>query len=287
MAKRRVLVTGATGQLSLQLLPVLRERYDLTLIDVKAEDRDGNVVDGVEVVDAMGVDDDTLRPYFEGIDTVLALAVKRVPSDDLETLYRDERYNVDMMHRTYRLATETGVRRVVSASTNQATKWYERPWHDGLCDRVGPEDYPKPERYYGWAKVAYESLGFLFACGNLGVTLENVQLRIVVPREVRLSDFVGRHRRDYLRDIAGWISDRDLQQLFVKSIETPDITDEYGVPFQIFYGVSANTRTFWSISNARRVIGYAPEDDSEVTFADEIAKVTHRDVEEITEELLA
>ena len=30
------------------------------------------------------------------------------------------------------------------------------------------------------------------------------------------------------------------------------------------------TRAFWSIVNARRVIGYAPEDDAEIKFADEI-----------------
>ena len=44
------------------------------------------------------------------------------------------------------------------------------------------------------------------------------------------------------------------------------------MPFQVFYGISDNTRTFWSIANARRVIGYAPEDDSEVVYADEIRR---------------
>jgi hypothetical protein len=37
--------------------------------------------------------------------------------------------------------------------------------------------------------------------------------------------------------------------------------------------VSANTRSAWSIANARRVIGYAPEDDSEVVYADEIREM--------------
>ena len=34
--------------------------------------------------------------------------------------------------------------------------------------------------------------------------------------------------------------------------------------------MSANTRSAWSLANARKVIGYAPEDDSEVVYADEI-----------------
>ena len=60
------------------------------------------------------------------------------------------------------------------------------------------------------------------------------------------------------------------RQLAVRSIETPNIDDEHGVPFQIFYGISNNTRAFWSIANARRVVAYSPEDDSEVKYPGEV-----------------
>jgi hypothetical protein len=73
------------------------------------------------------------------------------------------------------------------------------------------------------------------------------------------------------RALGVYLSVRDQVQLVVKSIETEDIRDENGVPFQIFYGISGNTHAFWSIVNARQVIGYAPEDDSQVRFAREIA----------------
>ena len=177
------------------------------------------------------------------------------------------------MQRVYQLALDHGVQRVVAASTNQAAKWYEQPYYAGLRDRVGPEDYPRPDTFYGWAKAAYETLGFLYACGSLGRKLEVVQLRIVAPREIDAGDFAGKPRARYIRDLTGYISQRDLQQLFCKSIEAPEIADEYGVPFQIFYGVSNNARTFWSISNARKVIGYQPEDDSEERFAEDIARM--------------
>ena len=74
------------------------------------------------------------------------------------------------------------------------------------------------------------------------------------------------------RSLAAYISRRDLVQLVVKSIETEDIRDENGVPFQVFYGVSANSHAFWSITNARKVIGYAPEDNSEIRFQELIAE---------------
>jgi hypothetical protein len=57
----------------------------------------------------------------------------------------------------------------------------------------------------------------------------------------------------------------------VKSIETLDIRDENGIPFQVFYGVSGNSHAFWSIVSARKVIGYEPQDNSELRFQKEIA----------------
>jgi len=56
-------------------------------------------------------------------------------------------------------------------------------------------------------------------------------------------------------------------------VETEDIRDAHGIPFQIIYGISGNTHRFWSIANAREAIGYQPEDDSQVRFADKIAAI--------------
>ncbi len=273
MAKRTVVVTGATGYIAGQLLPRFRERYDLRLLDVKREDRDGNVVQGVEVVDLLEADRSSLEPFFQGADAVVHLGYARPSGTAAQAQYDGERCNVDMMQIVYQLALNLGVPRVVAASTNQAAKWYEQPYYQGQRDRVGPEDYPRPDNFYGWAKAAYESLGFMYACGTLGRKLQVVQVRIVVPREVDAEKFVDQPPERYVRDLAGYISPRDLQQLFCKSIETPDIEDEYGVPFHIFYGVSNNARKFWSITNARRVIGYEPQDDSEVRFAEDIARL--------------
>lgn len=286
MAKRRVLLTGATGYIAGQLLPALRERYDLRLIDVRRENRAGEAVEGVEIADLLAEEPERLAPVFAGVDTVVHTGYVRPTSVDPgatvgpargeiapQVVYDAERRNVDLMQRVYQLALDHGVQRVVAASTNQAAKWYEQPWYAGRRDRVTPEDYPRPESFYGWAKAAYESLGFVYACGGLGRTLEVVQIRIVAPRELDLDSFAGAPPARIIRELAGYLSERDNQQLFVKSIEAENIEDEHGVPFQIFYGVSNNARTFWSITNARRVIGYAPQDDSEVRYAAEISRL--------------
>lgn len=271
--RRRVLLTGAAGTVAGQLLPALREAYDLRLVDVRSTTADGEPVDGVEVVDLLEVDDAGLAELFTGVDTVVHCGY--APPDG-EPSYAAERRNLDMTQRVFETARTTGVRRVVAASTNQASRGYEQPWFAGRIDRVGPEDYPRPDNFYGWAKAAYESLGFLYACGSLGRALDVVLIRIVVPREVDAADFADRPLHRYLRDIAGYISPRDLAQLFVRSVDAESVEDRFGVPFQIFYGVSANARTFWSTTNAREVVGYAPQDDSEVRFAEDIARMLAR-----------
>jgi len=273
----RVLLTGATGYIAGQLLPAFRERYDLRLLDVREVDASGNSVEGAMVRDLLSDDDAVLGPLFSDVDVVVHCGRFKPDSDDPRSQYEGERRNVDMMQRVYQLALEQGVRRVVAASTNQAAKWYENPFYAGLKDRVDPEDYPRPDNFYGWAKAAYEPLGFLYACGSLGRTLEVVQLRIVVPREIDASLFEDGPPERYVRELAGYISERDMQQLFCKAIETPDIEDEYGIPFHIFYGVSDNARKFWSITNARKVIGYRPQDDSEIRFAGDIAHLLYRE----------
>src|SRR5918997_4094846 len=272
-SRTRVLLTGATGYIAGQLLPAFRERYDLELLDVREEDRSGDRVEGVEIVDLLDGDAASLERLFSDADVVVHTGHLKPPGEDPRSQYDTERRNVDMMQRVYELALSCGVRRVVAASTNQAAKWYERPYYAGLKDRVTPEDYPRPDGFYGWAKAAYEPLGFLYACGSLGRKLEVIQLRIVVPREVDAEKFRDLPKARYIRDLTGYISERDLQQLFVKSIDTSNIDDEHGVPFHIFYGVSNNARIFWSITNARKVIDYQPQDDSEVRFAADIARL--------------
>ena len=266
--RMRVVLTGATGYIASQLVPLFRERYDLVEIDVRPGDR----VRQVNLVqDAV----ESLRPHFEGAEAVVHLGYFRpqgLAASGAGKSYLDERPNVDMAERMYRLSLDCGARRVVVASSNHAADWYEQVIHTGRLDMVGPQDLPKSDNYYGWAKVAYEALGFTYACGAFGRKLEVVQVRIGAPREIVAAQFEGRPA-EYKRDLGAYISTRDLQQLFVRSIETDTIEDEWGVPFQIFYGISNNARAFWSIANARRLIGYAPQDDSETRYAADIARL--------------
>jgi len=283
MANRKVLVTGATGYIASRLLPGLQGRYDLTLVDVRATRGDGTPAEGVQVANLLEDDAETLRPLFRGQDAIVHLAFNRSPDAAMSTAqratrltpgsaYEAERANVDMAYRVFQLALEENVRRVVVASSNHAADWYEHLIHAGTMDVVLPSTYPKSDNWYGWAKATYEHLGFVFATGTLGRKVENVHLRIGAPREIVAEQFAD-DPKGYKRDLGAYLSARDLQQLTIKSIETANIEDEHGIPWQVFYGISGNTRTFWSLVNARAVIGYAPDDDSEVLFAADIQRL--------------
>ncbi len=271
----RVLLTGATGYIASQLLPVFRQRYDLRALDVRATNAQGQPVEGTRLANLLTDSDDALKPHFANVDAVVHLGYYRPPGTTVTgegKTYLDERPNVDMAERVYRFALDAGVKRVVFASSNHAADWWEPLIHQRRVDGIGPRDLPRSNNYYGWAKIAYEGLGWMYACGAFGRKLEVVQLRIGAPREIDAAQFEGRVA-EYKRDLGAYLSSRDLQQLAVRSIECGPLEDEWGVPFQIFYGVSNNTRAFWSIANARQVIGYAPEDDSELRYASDIARL--------------
>ncbi len=267
MVKRKVLVTGATGYIASQLLPRFQEIYELALVDVKDTDPAGRKIPGVVITDLADLDLTRYREHFRGVDAVVPLGFHRGRDRSAGTYkintYEDERANVDMAYNVYKVSHEEGVRRVVVASSNHAADWWEPLIHQGKVDMVTPETYPRSDNFYGWAKATYEHRGFLFACGHFGRKLEVVQIRIGAPREIKMQEYVGDPQR----------YTRDLTQLFEKSIETPNIDNEWGVPFQIFYGISDNARKCWGIANARRVIGYQPQDDSEVKYWKDIASL--------------
>jgi hypothetical protein len=257
------------------MLPALRERYECRLVDVRDVDRTGKPVDGIQLADLSNPDVETLRPLFQGIDAVVHLGyVRPRPGENSysKASFFSELKSVEMAHTVYQLSQEEGVQRVVVASSNHAADWYEGLIHAKKKDVVDPAERAISDNFYGWAKEAYEHLGFVYAAGRIGRALEVVQLRIGAPREIDADEFVG-NLVAYHRDLGAHLSARDLTQLVVKSLEAEDIRDRHGVPFQIFYGISDNTRKFWSIANARGVIGYAPEDDSEVKYAEDIRRL--------------
>ena len=274
MAKRKVLITGATGYVAGRMLSELYQRYDLTLLDIKDTNRKGEKVECVKIVDLLDRDRDNYRQYFQGVDAVVHCGFIGAASQQHRQFW-NEHDNLTMCYNVYQTCIEAEVKRAVVCSSNHAADFYERLiWQDKI-EFVTPDMMPLSDNYYGWAKISYESLGFVFATGAMhdGKRLENIQLRIGAPREEDIEGLGPSDLKQLHRGLGAYLSTKDQIQLVVKSIETEDISNQYGVPFHIFYGISDNTHRFWSIQNAKDTIDYAPEDDSQVHFASQIAEI--------------
>ena len=286
MDARKVLMTGAAGYIAGQLLPTFRERYEMVLVDATDKDRQGKRVDGVVIADLVDPDRGKYDQLFDGVDAVVHVAYKRRTGEAIDHFF-DEKANVEMAYNVLRAAYDAGVQRVAVASSNHAADWYEHALiHRRRMEVLDPYELPLSDNFYGWAKATYEHMGFLFACGFGGFQSDGgaeqhthglstrrrmgvVMVRIGAPRELDVSSYAG-NPEGYKRDLGAYASPRDLTQLFAKAIDTTNIDNEHGVPWQVVYGISNNTRAFWSLANARSVLGYKPEDDSEVKYANDI-----------------
>jgi len=280
VAKRRVVITGASGYFAQRMIPELSERWDLVLIDVRPTTRDGRPVPGLVVADLTNPDRHAYRQHFKGADAIIHCGFVSAPNLDATTWQENgdakfwaEHKNIALAYNVHRTALEEGVRRVVVCSSNHAADYYERLIWAGKMEMVTPEMPPRSDNWYGWAKAAYELLGFVFATGKVdGKKQEVVEWRIGGPRDdadlgqVKPGDLKVMHR-----GLGAYFSKRDQVQEAIRMVEAENIADEHGVPFLIVYGISGNTHRFWSIANARTKIGYEPEDDSQVNFADKIA----------------
>jgi NAD+ dependent glucose-6-phosphate dehydrogenase len=287
-----VLVTGAAGHMATLGMPGLEGRHILRLADLRQPARvpPRAAFHALSLLDAS---DTEMRELFTGVDAVVHSAYIPSAERDVYSLlppqvdrFEAELNNIRMAQRVYRCALESGVRRIVIISSNHAADWYEHAQvHRLERDMVYPADLPLSDNFYGWSKASYELLAYPYACGTFGRRIETVMLRIGSPYLID----VTRDEPDapapqsglprpagpaaFKRALGAWLSDRDCATLFRCAVEAPLALPPGAVPWVIAYGISDNTRAFWSLESARRVLGYAPQDDSEITYADAVRRL--------------
>ena len=241
---KTILITGAGGGVGTLLRRELAGKYDFRLSDIRpiADLRDNATFAEGDIADG-----DAMLRVTKGVDAIVHLGGYSVegPWDDILQANIVGCYNV------FEAARQNGVKRILFATSNHAVGFYRRD--ETIDHRV----YIKPDSRYGVSKVFGEALGSLYA-DKYGMEVFNMRIGNVGERPLDK------------RRLAIWFSPRDLAQLVTIGIEHPDIR------FEIVYGVSGNTRSWYDNSNAYR-LGYKPQDDAE-TYADEVlAKETPGD----------
>jgi hypothetical protein len=282
----KVLVTGAAGHVATLAMPGLAG-HELRLTDMRKPARlpAGAAFHPMSLLDAADAD---MVQLFEGVDAVVHSAY--VPSAERDVYsafppqierFHAEFENIRMAQRVYRCALQANVQRVVIVSSNHAADWYEHAQvHQRQRDTVYPTDLPLADNFYGWSKASYELLAHPYACGTFGRRMEMVMLRIGSPYPIDVSRYepgakpapsgLSRPagRAGFKRALGAWLSDGDCAALFRCALQARLALPEDAVPWVVAYGISDNTRAFWSLESARRVLGYSPQDDSEVVYAD-------------------
>lgn len=234
--QRKVLITGAAGHIGSFLTGHLPPSYDLTLADVRPPaDAHGHTFIQTDISDF-----DAVRALCQGIDTVVHLAADPNMEAPWASLLPR---NIVGLYNIFEAAREAGCRRLIFASSVNAVFGY-------------PEDVQihtnmpvRPINLYGATKAWGEAVANVYAFTH---GLSSICLRFgwVIDRD---SDQL-RPDHPYL-DIA--LTYEDLTRLVASAIDAPD-----DLRFGIFHGVSNNRWKRLDISDARKELGYAPEDDA-------------------------
>lgn len=227
---KRVLITGAAGDVGRRITPLLKAVYPEVILS-----------DMVPVAEAMGLefrkadlaDAHDVARAVSGVDGIVHLGGYSVEGPWAAI----ERASISGCYNLFDEAHKAGVKRVIFASSNHAVGFYPR-------NQKIPHDVTLlPDSRYGVSKAFGEALGAFYALKH---GMKVTSLRIGNVNEKPLD----------VRRLAIMLHPEDLVQLIRIGLEHPDIV------YEVLYGASGNTRAWWD--NARAFeLGYKPKYNAE------------------------
>ncbi len=263
MAAKKVLVTGATGQVGYLVYSRLMSQPDLyDVYGVDREEQPSVRVPGSWSLDLPEgrfkrcdlSDFDAVSEAVAGMDVVAHLGA------DPEGREWDSVLNNNVIgtYNVFEASRQAGVSRVVGASSIMVSEGHrEQEPYRAMMERrfddipaepepISPSIPAEPRGIYAASKVWLESLARVYS-NTHGMSCICIR--------------IGQVERDRPRPPQGadiYVSQRDITQIWEKAIAAPD-----HVRFGIFYGMSDNQLRWTDISAAREVLGYVPEDRAE------------------------
>jgi nucleoside-diphosphate-sugar epimerase len=195
------------------------------------------------------------------------MAADADPASTFESVVQN---NVIGTRNVYEAARQAGVSQVIFASTNHAVSGWEIECGPSLYTLDDPRTIDehaeiRPDSPYGWSKAAGEGLGRHYVDLH-GLRVHVLRIGWVLDAagdaDPLTQDVLGETQpvlgeRDLQRRLrAIWLSHRDCVHLVDCCLRADHIR------FGIYYGVSNNPRLFYDLANARRDLGYAPQDSA-------------------------
>jgi uronate dehydrogenase len=231
----KVLVTGAAGSIGRALgrgLPGLG--HELRGLDLVGDPAPGYKHDWL-VGDCL--DPGTADAAVQGVDAVVHLA----GNPDEDSLPAALESHVHTTARLLEAMLAHGVDRIAYASSNHAVG--RTPSGAELTTTVRP----RPDTFYGTAKVAAEAL--------LSLYVDRFAIGAVAMRIGTFAD-----APETVRELSTWLSPSDAVRMVDAAIKQP------APGYVVVNGISANTRGWWDLEPGR-AIGFDPQDDAEAHAA--------------------
>jgi len=228
---RRLLLTGAAGNLGRELRPRLKAYCETLRLSHRKDF--GAAGEGEEIVLASLEDKAQMHLLLKDVDAVVHMGGVST-EQTWESILAG---NVVGMVNLYESARANGVQRIVFASSNHVTGFYRQD------QVISPRDPVRPDGFYGLSKAFGENLAQLYWDKH---GIETVSLRIgssyAEPKDRRM--------------LATWMSFDDTERLIVAALTAPV------VGHSVIYGMSDNATVFWDNRSAKH-IGYRPLDSSD------------------------
>lgn len=273
-----VLVTGAFGRAGTAILDALGQesRYRFRCLDREVPP-DGYTE--YETVTGDIADYPAIEDAFEGIDAVVHLAA--LPGSGPWPAIREN--NIEGTRNVLEAVDRHGIECVVFASTNHVVGGYEDEhapalYEEGYDLTIDHHSPRRPDSNYGVSKSFGEDYGrfaveyrtapdrfYALRIGNLRPAGRDSPY--ARPEQAVANGEYERGGPTYEERVnrykAVWCSRRDFAHLVDCCLQDETVT------FDVFYGISNNTRRWFDLEHARTMIGYEPADDGEAVEAPE------------------
>lgn len=241
--KKKVSMIGGNGLIGSILSEHLQDKYELVVLDKQVPEKENyiqvNATKFEELIQKIPRNSDVLVNLLN-IHTKHDLEDIEAFSNMIEIHFISSFY---ILH----AAKILGIQKVVYASSNHVTDYYEKEGTSLLGREINIHDYPFSRGLYGTLKLASENIGRIFAMeGDLSV----INLRIgSVPKDELLDLGVKSRIHKTL------LSRNDVVQLF-------DLAIQSSVKYGTYYGVSDNPNKPWSTENVTQELGFTSQSNS-------------------------
>lgn len=261
------IITGAYGRVGTALLDHQSEQFDYVPFDKKKHPEFETILGDV-------ADYEMVEDAFENKEAVVHLAADSSVDAEWDSVLQS---NIVGAYNCLEACHQQAVSTAILASTNHVVGMYEQEHapelynedYDLLLDHRTPI---RPDSVYGSSKAFLEGLGRYYV-ENHDYPAQVYVLRIGSVRYPEYDHPYGdaeagvedgrweRESEEYRREVrrmkATWQSRRDVASLIECCLRDETAT------FEIFYGVSDNSRRWFDITRPHDVVGYQPKDSGD------------------------